>query len=179
MRLFLNCSDAHNTLTALARNVTNLSFTTRKEAGVQRVKIHLQKCWFGDYSGKSLKILAKACKIRVKYLKTFKNSLKIWANSLKKWAKMGAQHALIWKNGPQNDMKSFSMEVTYFWCFFRASLGEFRQKSFAPQKNCLLVHLCSWDIAIHIYDLNLKCYKCARLRFHCAKGLTVLRICAP
>jgi len=41
------------------------------------------------------------------------------------------------KNGAQNDMKSFYL-VIIFWNFFRASLGEFGQKSFAPAKICLL-----------------------------------------
>jgi len=27
--------------------------------------------------------------------------------------------------------------------------------------------------------LNLECCMCARMRFHCANGLVVLRICAP
>jgi len=44
-------------------------------------------------------------------------------------------------NGAQNNMKSFVWEVTFLWSFFfRASLGEFGQKSFAAQKICLLLY---------------------------------------
>ena len=50
------------------------------------------------------------------------------------------------KNGARIDMKSFFLEVS----FFRTSLGEFGQNSFAPPKFCLLLHLCWSNItAIH------------------------------
>ena len=44
-----------------------------------------------------------------------------------------------WKEMPS----FFFLEVIFFGVFFRASLGKFVQKSFAPPKIYLLLHLCS------------------------------------
>jgi len=45
--------------------------------------------------------------------------------------------------------------VVFFWRsvsleFFRASLGKFGQKSFAPPKMCLLLHLCCQILALFL-----------------------------
>jgi len=42
---------------------------------------------------------------------------------------------------PKITRRRFSWRY-FFICFFRASLGKFGQKSFAPPKICLLLHLC-------------------------------------
>ena len=59
----------------------------------------------------------------------FTKSLKIWVNAWK-WAKMGSKITWSFFGG------HFFME------FFSGKLGRNRAKSFAPQKICLLLHLC-------------------------------------
>jgi len=72
--------------------------------------------------GAGVKIRAKSCKIRAKFLKVFTNSLKLWANSLKILAKWRPKwHGAFF----------LYLEVTFLE-FFRPSLEEFGQKSFAP-----------------------------------------------
>ena len=58
--------------------------------------------------------------------------------------KNGAWSALISKNAPNMKWNAFVfLEVIFhFLEFIRASLGKFGQKSFAPPKICLLLHLC-------------------------------------
>ena len=131
----------------------NKNLCKRAPKSVDLVKIR-EKC---------LKIRTKALNIWAKYLKTFAKSLKILKNSLKIRAKMapsvlwfekhGAQLFFIWKNGAQNHMKTFFFEVIWNAVFvrkyshkdwikiFSGKFGTFGQKSFAPPKICLLIHL--------------------------------------
>jgi len=53
--------------------------------------------------------------------------------------------ALIWKNAPNMKRNAvvFLFGGHFLWSIFRASLGKFVQKSFAPPKIYLLLHLCS------------------------------------
>ena len=94
--------------------------------------------------------------IREKSTKRFAKYLKFWANYLQIWIKMalnvvsflkiGAQRGKnhmktpFWRSS-QNDLcrRKYSHRVALkLW----ASLGKFGQKSFAPPKICLLLHLC-------------------------------------
>ena len=118
-----------------------------------------------------LKIRAKSVEIWTKSVKTFTNALKIWAESQKIQAKMAPNILRIEKNGTQlafieekwrstcfNLIKKMASQITwrpsseiwFLWKnihtkigqkFFRASLGKFGQKSFAPPNICLLLHL--------------------------------------
>jgi len=108
----------------------------------------------------SLKIRAKSLKIWALSLKIWAKSLKIWAKSLKIRAKMAPNVVWLQKMAPnvcrktQDDLLG---EVTpkkglHDLCgkifgrksrtkSFQKHLGKFGQKSFAPPKICLLLHL--------------------------------------
>ena len=109
-----------------------------------------------------MKIFAKSLKISANFqiLENIGKSLNISASIFNENTdKNGAEHAFIWKNGanlcritwrplfgvhPKDGRyeKIIAQKVTQI---FRASLGKFGQKSFAPPKICLLVHLCLWS----------------------------------
>jgi len=88
-----------------------------------------------------MRIRAQSFKILAKSLKTFTNSLKIWANSLKIWAKMAPNMLWFEKMVPKTTRRAVFLEFSFFWVSSRASLGVFGQKSWAPPKICLLLHL--------------------------------------
>jgi len=108
-----------------------------------------------------LKIWAKSLKIRTKFLKIWEKSLKMWAKSGHKWrptlldfkkwrptfAEKHTKTSFFFENHTKNRFSSSSWEKI---CrqkthkTFRASLGKFSQKSFAPPKICLLdLYLCA------------------------------------
>ena len=97
-----------------------------------------------------VKIREKSRKVCAKPLKTFAKSLKIWANSPKIQEKNGTKRAFSCEIGAKITSTRF-LEVIqnsiFMQCikddpkFFRASLGKFWQKSFAPLKMCVLLHL--------------------------------------
>jgi len=91
---------------------------------VQGVQAHPQKFRFGKNPGKIRGILGKISENLQKILKI----------------KSCAQPALK-KIGAQNRTQSFF--GGHFFGAFRASLGEFGKKSFAPSKICLFLHLCA------------------------------------
>jgi len=78
-----------------------------------------QQCWFGENPGKIPKNQAKS-------LKNFTNSLKIWA-------KMAPNMLWFEKNGAQNDMESFSLEVTFL--VFLGEFGRIQAKILRNSKN--------------------------------------------
>jgi len=116
--------------------------------GVQEVQAHPQKFWFVENPGKSLKIRAKSAEIWAKSVKTFAKYLKIWTNSLKIWTEMVPDVCRInmktffWRSS----RKQSSWEIiptTSGPKLFRASLGKFGQKFFAPPKICPCSPTCS------------------------------------
>ena len=118
-----------------------------------RAQAHPQRSWFGKnpwkISENSEKIkgnLGKICKNLCKSLKIFANSPNIQAKMVPK---------VLWfekKMAPKITLRHFSLKViqnsVFMQCtkdspnYFRASFGKFGQKSFAPPKMCVLLHLC-------------------------------------
>ena len=99
-----------------------------------------------------VKIRAKSFKIRAKSLKIFTKSLKIWANSLKIWSKMAPNMVWFNKMAPKMTWRAFFWK-SLFLESFRTSLGEFGQKSFAPPKIRLLLHLCMTALLYHFSNM--------------------------
>jgi len=77
------------------------------------------------------------------FLVLFGEVREIWAILREIWVKMALEVLWFERNAPKIKLKAvdFCFLEVIFWSFSWASLGKFGQKSFAPPKICLLLHL--------------------------------------
>jgi len=125
-----------------------------RRGGVQGVQAHPQKFWFVQNLGKIPETFGKISENLGKIPENPNKIPKYLGKIPENLGKNGTQRCLTSKNGDQSLQKSrwrpffggHSTKMvgksctTTFW----ASLGKFGQKSFAPPKICLLLHLCRY-----------------------------------
>jgi len=90
----------------------------------------------------------------------------IWSSLGETWAKW----CLIWKNASDinwNEIPLFCFRGHFLWSFFRAISGKFGQKSFAPPKFCLLLHLSQRIYQLAIYRTEPLCQWITQVRTTC------------